>query len=180
MRWLKSCVLVSFAFELTSWPYNPATAKRLDNLQVHCVEHLVGCSFIANESTSQYFDRRSKIAGRIVSTSGRWSQTWATRIRAWHRHVQRANDSLCWPSALYNIRGMQYLEDRRVSNLHISRSRTATRAPVSAKVFIRWHDGVPLAADIPPLPPRSSIEQILKVWGKSPWHRYVDFAANSS
>ena len=163
----------------STWPFSHWYATRLDKMQSDMTQHLVVCEFKPNESESSFFDRRAMLSGRLCSTFGRWSQIWALRVRTWHAHVCRARDPLLWGPKLYNCITSRMLEEKRISNMYTSPSRTDTRAPVSAHVAVRWHDGYLVANGVPPPPSKASIADILRKWERSPWHRYNDFAMQS-
>ena len=104
LKWLDVNVLSIMACRWNTWPFNPATAKRMDKTQVHMVCLLLNYPHKDGISIDSFYRNRSILAGRHCGNSGRWSTKWASAVLRWNAHCIRATDSAMWHGRVLSFR----------------------------------------------------------------------------
>ena len=150
IRFLQSSVRPIAAFKWSRWPWQKTYSKRLDQTQSHMLSLLFPCLPGPAETTEDFFRRRSLLAGRLATSSGRWGASWASSVRSWHDHCIRAHDAKNWCNHIYTFHGEAWLQQQRRHHSKAGETnRTCTRN-VQAKVTKRWFEEYNDAHMIPP------------------------------
>ena len=146
MKLLETAVLGIFTFQCPRWPYTPALAKRIDQFQTYMTGRLLRLPSFPYESSSDYFGRLHRAAGRLCNKHGKWSDLWIKRLRSWRDHVGRHPET--WSHAILQYRNDAWLTDRRFSFSNsehgLTAGRTGTRS-VRQRVHQRWESGFNLS-----------------------------------
>ena len=100
LKWLSINILSICACRWCTWPFSPALAKRLDQTQVHMVCILLDYKMKPGVSIEMHYRNRSILAGRTISSLGRWSEKWAQSVLFWHNHCLRGHDAHMWHAAI--------------------------------------------------------------------------------
>ena len=141
INFLERCVRPIASFKWSRWPFQPTYAKKLDQIQTHMLSLLFPCAPLMHEGTDDYFRRRSLNTGRLATSAGRWSASWAVSVQRWHDHVMRAHDETNWCHYVYNFHGQSWLDlQRRMQSKAGETNRTCTRS-AHGKVTRRWFEG---------------------------------------
>ena len=93
------------------------------------------------EQVHSFMERRSRNAGRLAKTCGKWSRQWARDVINWEDHCNRGNDATNWNNFIIDYRAEDWLNQRRL--MHTTSGgevRTQTRAS-RAKVNKRYFEG---------------------------------------
>ena len=151
-------MLPIFSYRFSRWPWTKTIADRLDSAQSHMVSLLNPVCPKPGETEQNFFTRRRLIAGRLATSSGRWSHYWAQAICKWQRHVLRGHDPKSWSLPVYKHHGAAWLAERRLENSHGQISRTGTRC-IRAKVAKRFEESLTEAREIPA--PRPLLQEVL-------------------
>ena len=154
-NFIQSSLMSICTWRWARWPYNKATATRLDSVQNNFVQLLFPVTQQAGETADKYFARKRLQAGRRSARIGRWSSFWAGAIKAWSSHMKCERNCSAWSTQINQYIGKDFLENKR---LHLSRgdafTRTGTRSQ-SGHVHCRWHDGLEAAKAVASANPSS-------------------------
>ena len=144
---MQRAVLPLMSFRCSRWPPQRQIACEVDTLQQKMTASLLRLPRDPGELPEDYVRRRGRLARKICSEHGLWSQHWYTRARHWDEHLARPRNSNSWSSKLRNYRGKEWLIERRAqfSSASLLAGRTGTRS-FQGKVQVRWHDGIDFAA----------------------------------
>ena len=147
MLFLQSNVLSVFKYKFSRWPWSKTIAGKLDACQTHMIALLNPLPRRTGED-QDYFNRRILAAGRLATSSGRWSHHWASALCSWEAHVNRAHDPKSWSKAVYSYRGASWLQQRRAAFSSGQTSRTNTRS-LHACVAARFEESLVTARETP-------------------------------
>ena len=148
LLFLQSSVLPIFRYKFSRWPWSKTIAGKLDAAQTHMIALLNPLPRWTGESDQDFLTRRSLAAGRLATSSGRWSHHWASAVCSWEAHVNRAHDPKAWSKAVYSYRGASWLQQRRAEFSSGQTSRTNTRS-LHARVAARCEESLEAARETP-------------------------------
>ena len=127
-------------FHVTGWPFNLTRAKQIDSLQAAMVAKFIRLTPTPTESASEFFNRRSMHAARMIGREKRWSVLWANGIVSWHEHVLRHPELSA--HQLLKFKSESWLQIARTT-MFLSSSSTGTNTRASrGKPCTRWETGV--------------------------------------
>ena len=140
MRFLHSSVSSIPSFRWARWPYQDTYKTSLDSIQRHMIGILMGWRPAPEETFATFSQRRRRLSGRLAAKHGKWSSSWASKVKSWGDHTHRNHDAATWSSALLQFHGDDWLQQQRALSSGIAESRTNTRA-YRGKVHRRWQEG---------------------------------------
>ena len=140
LRLLDKATKPVLSFRLTRWPFQSTKAHQLDKVQRRMLAMVMDLRLSPGQDAASFNRQRAKEASKQQVKSGKWSTLWASRVVAWHDHLQRPANSGTWAAQLAALRPPQELQQRRWSN-----GRPQTRAE-SGWIRPRWYEGIEKAA----------------------------------
>ena len=140
MRFLQSSVSSIPSFRWSRWPHQDTCKTTLDATQRHMIGILTGCRPSPEEPFEKFRKRRHKLTNRLAAKHGKWSKSWACKVKSWGDHVYRNHDPATWSASLLRFHGEDWLQQQRVRSSGIAESRTNTRA-YRGHVHRRWQQG---------------------------------------
>ena len=141
LRFLKSSVVSISRFRWSRWPYTRTTAAKLDAVQRRFLYSLFPVRPHRDEPLQEFFERRHRVAGRLATSTGRWSELWATDMTNWHAHVNRGHDENAWSLRILNWKNHDWLSLQRLLHSAFGEPRTNTGI-ARGKVHRRWEEGI--------------------------------------
>ena len=89
LRFLRTCVCTVASFRWSRWPFTRTNADKLDALQRRFLYLLFPVRPCSHEPIQDFYTRRHPAASQIASSSGKWSQLWASDLQNWDADVHR-------------------------------------------------------------------------------------------